>query len=133
LSKAKSELAEIKQMLKAIQAGQSQIQSGVRKLEDRLQKVEARQDRLEYHLENTVSGNKKISPAMEETLSALHELAELGHWVSVPELSTRTKRSVPTEEAKLKRLYELGIIHRQADYFHSQTGRRLRKFVYKPK
>lgn len=135
LSESKTtELDEVRKQLKLLEAMLNQI---AKKIDGRIEKVEDRLDGVEDQLEDRISPPvTKITPALEETLVAIEELTDAhspAQWVTIPEISERTKRSVPTEESYAKFLHDNGILVRRALYTRSRQGRRVRRYGYKPK
>lgn len=117
-------IAELKEM----------VESGFQQIHNKLREMEERQDALESHLEARLPGvGKRLTPALEETLTALEELAGIASWVDVPPLAAETQKAVSTVEADLRRLLDLGLISRKTDRFTSKSGRRLRRYVYRPR
>lgn len=123
-SELRDALAELKKM----------TESGFKQVTTELEEIKKRQDAHEnYHESHLPTAGRKLTPAVEQTLTELEELATMSSWVAVVPLSKKVQKAVPTVEADLRRLLELGLIVRRPEYFFTASGRKLRKYTYRPK
>jgi hypothetical protein len=120
-------------MAKSNTSATDEILKILKSIQEKQTKMEHRLDALEEHMENVLlPTRRRISPALQDTLIAVQKLAGPDRWVSIPQISEETKRSIQTEEGYARKLDQLGIIRRQA-FITSRKDKKRREYQYRPK
>jgi hypothetical protein len=121
------------EMLKILKLLQTKVDQVERKLEERQSQMEQRLDALEEHLgDSLLLTRKRVSPARQDTLTVIQKLAGPDSYVSIRQISEKTKRSIQTEESYARDLHQMGIIRRQP-FVSLRGNKKRREYRYRPK